>query len=191
MILVNDDSDTVSAAGSATNGNYVAQQYFTIPDSGGAQISFNRGWAAVEGTVDGKKVKFVNTHLEAEDSPLVQQSQGQEFLAGPAKGSGAVIATGDFNSAADGSSTTTYASLTKAYFNDAWDANPGVAGLTCCQNSTLTNPTSGYNSRIDLVLGHAAARPFAARVVNATLIAGAPPLWASDHAGVIGSLRVH
>ncbi|MGB8021849.1 MAG: hypothetical protein WCF04_11525 [Candidatus Nanopelagicales bacterium] len=59
----------------------------------------------------GKSFRFVNTHLETEDFAAVQQAQAAEFLSGPARG-GQVIAVGDFNSAADGSSTTSYSQLT-------------------------------------------------------------------------------
>ena len=59
----------------------------------------------------------------------MQEAQAAEFLAGPAQAAGAVIATGDFNSAADPATTTqpttTYADLTKSWFKDAWDVNAG------------------------------------------------------------------
>ena len=41
----------------------------------------------------------------------MQQEQAAEFLAGPGNG-GTIVATGDFNSASDGSTTTSYAQLT-------------------------------------------------------------------------------
>ncbi len=121
----------------------------------------------------------------------MQQAQAREFLAGPARGSGAVIATGDFNSAADGSTTTSYADLTRSWFGDAWSVNPGDPGLTCCQNSTLTNPTSILRSRIDLVLTHGAVRPLSAEVVGDSPFQAQPPFWASDHAGVVATVRLH
>ena len=51
----------------------------------------------------------------------MQEAQAAEFLAGPGNG-GTVVATGDFNSAADGSTTGTYALLTAPHkFRDVWD----------------------------------------------------------------------
>ncbi len=51
----------------------------------------------------------------------MQQAQAAEFLAGPGKG-GTIVATGDFNSASDGSTTTSYAQLTApGKFRDSWD----------------------------------------------------------------------
>lgn len=69
--------------------------------------------------------------------------------------------------------------------------NPGDPGLTCCQNATLTNPTSEFHSRIDLVLTHGAARAVEAHVVGNTLFQATPPLWPSDHAGVVATVRIH
>jgi endonuclease/exonuclease/phosphatase family metal-dependent hydrolase len=108
-----------------------------------------------------------------------------------------VIATGDFNSDAEPAptdvTTTTYADLTAGWFKDAWWVNPGDPGLTCCQNGTLSNPTPDLNTRIDLVLTHGPVRAQEAHVVGATRIPGATsvPLYPSDHAGVVATLRLH
>ena len=150
---------------------------------------------SIDARLDGQPFRFVNTHLETEAFPAVQQAQAAEFLAGPAKG-GTVIATGDFNSAADGSTTTSYAQLTApGKLRDAWDESVLGEGLTCCQSSTtpplapgaLNNPVSTLRTRIDLVLSRGAARsvPDRAVVVGDVPFQGAPPFWASDHAGVV------
>ena len=81
--------------------------------------------------------------------------------------------------------------LTKSYFDDAWDTAGGAVGYTCCQNGTLTNPLSGLRSRIDLVLTHAAARAQQVEVVGAAPFQASPPLWPSDHAGVVSVVRIH
>ena len=108
----------------------------------------------------------MNTHLETEDFPAVQQAQAAEFLAGPGKG-GTIIATGDFNSASDGSTTTSYAQLTApGKFRDAWDEDELGSGSSCCQESNtpplapgaLNNPDSTLRTRIDLILSRGAAR---------------------------------
>lgn len=187
VILVNDDTAGLGWS-NPRDASYVAQQTFQPPL--GDPVSFDRGWASIDGVYLGKRFTFVNTHLEVEDSPLVQQAQAREFLAGPASGS-AVIATGDFNSAADGSTTTSYADLTNSWFTDSWSVSSGGAGLTCCQTSALVNPTSVLTSRIDLVLTHGAVRPLMSQVVGDTPIAATPPFWASDHAGVVATVRLH
>jgi endonuclease/exonuclease/phosphatase family metal-dependent hydrolase len=186
-VIVVKDNPALEVTGSAA-GNFDEQVVLSIL---GQPLSFDRGWALIDGTFEGKKFRFVNTHLETEDWPAEQEAQAAEFLAGPAKAGGAVIAVGDFNSAADGSTTTSYRTLTKSYFDDAWDVNPGNDGLTCCQNGTLTNFPSALESRIDLVLTHAAARTLSAEVVGDEPFQGAPPLWPSDHAGVVAVIRIH
>ena len=185
VILVNDDNLDLSVFNSQS-GRYVAQ--VEVPTPVGV-LSFDRGWASVDGTFEGKKFRFVNTHLEVEGNADVQEDQGREFLAGPAKAGGAVIAVGDFNSAADGSTTTTYADLTKSYFDDAWSSDD--PGYTCCQNDTLTNFPSGLGSSIDFVFTHGASRALGADVIGDAPFQMAPPLWPSDHAGVVATVRIH
>jgi endonuclease/exonuclease/phosphatase family metal-dependent hydrolase len=187
VILVNDSSPGLHTFNPQI-GRYVAQHVQVTP---AGPLSFNRGWASIDGTLDGKAFRFVTTHLEIEDSPAIQEAQAREFLAGPAKAGGAVIAAGDFNSAADGSTTTTYANLTKAYFRDAWDTDPGDPGYSCCQSDTLTNQTSAFASRIDLVLTHGASSALDAKLVGDLPFQATAPLWPSDHAGLIATIRLH
>ena len=187
VILVNNNPDLEIL--NAQSGRYVTQESVVTPVG---PISFDRGWVYVEGTFNGKKFRFVNTHLEEESYPQTQEAQALEFLAGPAKAGSAVIAVGDFNSAADGSNTKSYALLTKSYFDDAWNANPGDPGYTCCQDGTLTNVNSLLYERIDLILTHAATRSLDAEVVAEEPFFGpTPPFWPSDHAGVVSTIRIH
>ena len=102
---------------------------------------------------------------------------------------GADIAVGDFNSAADGSTTASYAALTAA-FTDAWVVNGADPGYSCCQSSTLTNPVSQAGSRIDLVLAHGAVAPVSAQLVGHVPFRAVPPLWPSDHSGVVATVRL-
>lgn len=174
------------------NGNYTAQQYFQPPFPGVDPISFNRGWAAVDITLDGKRARVVNTHLETEDFPAVQEAQATEFLAGPGRSSGTVIVTGDFNSAADGSTTNSYAQLTgPGNYWDSWSVNGSDPGFSCCENETLTSYPPSLHSRIDLVLFRGALRVRSAQLVGVQPFQFAPPLYASDHAGVAATLRLN
>ena len=54
----------------------------------GAPVSFARGWALIDGTFEGKKFRFVTTHLEVEGYRATQEAQAREFLAGPARAPG-------------------------------------------------------------------------------------------------------
>ena len=180
-----------STCKASKSGDYPAQQEFTPP--AGTPVSFARGWAYIDASYRGSKFRFVTTHLEVESFPTVQEAQAQEFLAGPARTTGAVIAVGDFNSDAEPApgdvNTTTYTDLTRYWFRDAWAVNRGANGDTCCQNSTLSNPTSQLHTRIDLVLIHGDVRSRSAKVVDDQPISDTPPLWASDHAGVVADAQ--
>ena len=193
VILVNGDTRGLEVEGTST-GDYAAQQQFQPPGAA-SPVSFARGWAAVDASYRGSDFRFLTTHLEVEDFPVVQEAQAAEFLAGPAKSGGAVIATGDFNSAADPATTTqpttTYAQLTASWFKDAWDVNGDDPGRTCCQNGRLDNPVSGLRTRIDLVLTHGSTRARSAHVVGDEIIGSEPPFWASDHAGVVAEINLH
>ncbi|WP_244929025.1 endonuclease/exonuclease/phosphatase family protein [Nocardioides sp. W7] len=178
--------------GPAVSGRYAAQQTFPIPDSGGAVLDFGRGWVYVDATLRGSRFRFVNTHLEVGEFGAVQEAQGAEFLAGPARTSRPVIATGDFNSPADPrvSTTSTYADLTRDWFDDAWWVNRRAPGFTCCQGAQLANPTSSLRTRIDLVLTRGIRKVRWAKVVGDRPISAIPPRWASDHAGVVAGLQL-
>jgi endonuclease/exonuclease/phosphatase family metal-dependent hydrolase len=187
VILVNRDSRGLRWW-NPEQGNFAAQAVFTPPVPGAEPVSFNRGWASIDGRFRGERFHFVNTHLEVAGLAEVQRAQAGELLAGPAFGPGADLVVGDINSAPDGSTMTPYALLT-AQFRDAWSVRPGDPGYTCCQPPTLTNPTSQLSRRIDLILVRG-ARPVSARVVGAVPFAATPPFWASDHAGVVAALQL-
>lgn len=186
VILVNDARRGLSVS----NPQSALYETQAVLDTPVGPLPLSRGWASVDATLRGRTFRFVNTHLETEEFPAVQEAQAAEFLAGPGRGRGVVIAVGDFNSAADGSTTASYGMLTRAGFNDAWRTQRRDPGLTCCQNKTLTNPVSELATRIDLVLMRGKARPLAASVVGAMPFQAVPPFWASDHAGVVATIRI-
>jgi endonuclease/exonuclease/phosphatase family metal-dependent hydrolase len=198
VILVNDDTPGLTWS-NPQSGRYTAQQTIESPVG---PLSFDRGWASIDAKLKQQPFKFVDTHLETEESPLVQQAQAAEFLAGPTKG-GTVVATGDFNSASDGSTTTSYALLTApGKFRDAWDEAQLGPGSSCCQESNaipqlapgqLNNPVSTLKTRIDLILSRGAARSDGddAELIGDTPFQASPPFWPSDHAGVVGVLHLN
>jgi endonuclease/exonuclease/phosphatase family metal-dependent hydrolase len=197
VILVNDDTPGLTWS-NPQSGHYTAQQVIESPVG---PLSFDRGWASIDAKLKGLPFRFVDTHLETEESPLVQEAQAAEFLAGPGKG-GTIIATGDFNSASDGSTTASYALLTApGKFRDAWDEAQLGPGSSCCQESNvipqlapgqLNNLVSTLKTRIDLILSRGAARSNGdeAELVGDTPFQGTPPFWPSDHAGVVSVLHL-
>jgi endonuclease/exonuclease/phosphatase family metal-dependent hydrolase len=188
VVLVNDETPGLTWS-NPQSGHYVAQQ--EIPSPLGP-LSFDRGWASIDARLKGQPFRFVDTHLETEESPLVQEAQAAEFLAGPGKG-GTIVATGDFNSAADGTTTGSYALLTApGRFRDAWDESQLGVGWSCCQESALANPVSALETRIDLILSRGAARSYGneAELIGDTPFQESPPFWPSDHAGVVSVLHL-
>jgi endonuclease/exonuclease/phosphatase family metal-dependent hydrolase len=195
VILVNEDTPGLTWS-NPQSALYDAQEVLNSPVG---PLSFDRGWASINARLKGQPFKFVNTHLEVEGSPDVQEAQAAEFVNGPAKG-GTVIATGDFNSAADGSTTTSYAQLTApGKLRDAWDEDDLGPGSTCCQADNvpplapgaLTNFPPTLGTRIDLILSRAAARATGeAEVIGGTPFQFSAPLYPSDHAGVVADIRL-
>jgi endonuclease/exonuclease/phosphatase family metal-dependent hydrolase len=196
VILVNDDTPGLTWS-NPQSGRYATQQSIESPVG---PLSFDRGWASIDARLKHQPFRFVDTHLETEESPLVQQTQATEFLAGPGKG-GTIVVTGDFNSAADGSTTTSYAQLTApGKFRDSWNEKLLGPGLSCCQESNtpplapgaLNNPVSTLRTRIDLILSRGAARSDGddAELVGDTPFQATPPFWPSDHAGVVSELSL-
>jgi endonuclease/exonuclease/phosphatase family metal-dependent hydrolase len=197
VILVNEDTPGLIWS-NPQSGRYATQQTIESPVG---PLSFNRGWAGIDARLKHQPFRFVDTHLETEESPLVQEAQAAEFLAGPGKG-GTIIATGDFNSASDGSTTASYALLTApGKFRDAWDEAQLGPGSTCCQESNtpplapgaLNNQQSTLRTRIDLILSRGAARSDGdeAELVGNTPFQAVPPFWPSDHAGVVAEVRLN
>ncbi len=197
VILVNDDTPGLTWS-NPQSGRYSAQQAIESPVG---PLSFDRGWATIDAKLKGQPFRFADTHLETEESPLVQQEQAAEFLAGPGKG-GTIVATGDFNSASDGSTTTSYAQLTApGKFRDSWDEELLGPGNSCCQESSaipqlapgqLNNAVSTLRTRIDLILSRGAARSDGddAELIGDTPFQAEPPFWPSDHAGVVSTLHL-
>jgi hypothetical protein len=195
VILVNDNTPGLTWSNPQSE-PYEAQVVIETPVG---QLTFNRSWASIDARLNEIPFRFLNTHLEIEDFPFVQEAQAAEFLAVPGKG-GTIIATGDFNSASDGSTTTSYAQLTApGKFRDTWGEYQGP-GWTCCQESNtpplapgaLNNPVSTLQTRIDLVLSRGAARSdgYSAQLVGDTPFQAVPPFWASDHAGVVTAIQL-
>lgn len=197
VILVNDDTPGLTWS-NPQSGHYATQQTIESPVG---PLSFDRGWASIDANLGHLPFRFVDTHLETEESPLVQQAQADEFLAGPGKG-GTIVATGDFNSASDGSTTTSYAQLTApGKFRDSWDEAQLGPRDSCCQESSLVpqlapgqlnNSVSTLKTRIDLILSRGAARSSGneAELIGDTPFQATPPFWPSDHAGVIATLHL-
>lgn len=195
VILVNAANANLTWSNSQ-NAHYTSQLSLPV---GGGSVEFTRGWTSIDAKLEGKRVKFFNSHLEVDGGAagVVQEAQGNEAIAGPLVSHGqALIAVGDYNSDANGTTTATYANLTGSGLDDAWsDTHPGDLGLTCCHDELLDNTTASFGTRIDLVLHRGPVRAQSADIVGEApgdrfLPPGFPGGWPSDHAGVVATLRV-
>jgi endonuclease/exonuclease/phosphatase family metal-dependent hydrolase len=175
----------------------------------GVNVDVTRGWTAVDATVHGKKLQFVNAHFEAFDnSPSgnltnadktvgngeIRQAQAKELGGAPSRSKLPVIALGDFNSdvrtevkKGDGLA---YRALLKAGFVERSTYKP----LGCCLNANvLTADGGGKRSDFDHKVDHVMTKtPKKVKLVK-SIITGLSPVngfWDSDHAGVMSTLSV-
>jgi endonuclease/exonuclease/phosphatase family metal-dependent hydrolase len=184
VILVRDGSDVT--VGATARGTFDAKLMVTIA---GAGIEVVRGWTSVDASVAGRAFRVVATHLEAFDD-AVRDEQQSELLEMVDDTDVPTVLAGDFNSASEGSGSTTYRNVLASGFDDVWTvANGDREGPTCCRSADLRTGTLA--ERIDYVLF---AGPFdvtSAEVVGADESSQTPAgLWSSDHAGVASVLTV-
>lgn len=163
-------------------------------------VTSRRGWAWVEGSLKGRKFRFVNTHLEsAGEDPRVAQAKELVASGGPTRSARSTILVGDLNSDrknADGASPVAYRTITGAGFKDAWlQATKGKeTPYTCCLKSPTADdkPPFPGDHRIDHIL----IKGKKVRNLKATVVGTdaknrtSTGLWPSDHAGWVASLRL-
>ena len=185
VILARSDVQTAGIR----EGQFQAKVPMTL---GGVSLTIPRAWASVEATFAGRTLRFATAHLEMESVAPIQRLQAGELIQAIRPDPAPVVLLGDFNSAADGSTTGTYGDLTGAGFVDVWGlANPGEAGYTGSQTEDLLNTPSALNRRVDLIFVRGADT---FTVLKADVVGEAPAdrtpsgMWPSDHAGVVASL---
>ena len=163
-------------------------------------VTSKRGWAWVEGSLKGRRFRFVNTHLEAaSETPRVAQAKELVASGGPARSRRSTILVGDLNSDktnATDASPVAYNTVIGAGFKDAWlQATKGKeTPYTCCLREPTANdkPPFPGDHRIDHIL----LKGKKVRGLKATVVGTDPKnrtasgLWPSDHAGWVASLRL-
>jgi len=171
-------------------GNYTAALPLPIG------VAVLRGWCSIDLQVRGRSVRVISTHLEeALPAPLpdIQGFQAYELLTGPANTNLPVILAGDFNSDANGNyGPSVYPLLTTVGgFTDAWSvARDGVPGLTWGHDEFLADPSVLFSLRIDYVLYRGSLFHASDAETVDLMIRALPPLWFSDHAGVVTKLEL-
>jgi endonuclease/exonuclease/phosphatase family metal-dependent hydrolase len=154
----------------------------------GEPFEIKRGWVSVDLHRGNQAVRIINTHLEF-FSAAVQPAQLAEVLNGPAKFSGPVILTGDFN-AHPGSDT--WSTLKKSGYVDVWDAAGTGPGETSGRNEDLRDSQPGLKVRIDWTMCRGPVQILQTSLVGADPSDRAPGgMWPSDHAGLCTKISVH
>jgi len=188
VLLVRSDLDTADPV----TGTYDAALELPIPDSN-QTLPINRGYSAVDVTVDGVDVRAVSTHLESA-SPRYRRQQARELL-DTLPTTGPVFLCGDLNSAPGEAA---YDLLTRSLTDPYTELRPDSDGATCCQTKDLRNDQSLLDRRIDALLYRGAVEPTAIGRVGhessdrtAVEVDGETVrVWPSDHAGVVGSFEL-
>jgi endonuclease/exonuclease/phosphatase family metal-dependent hydrolase len=158
-------------------------------------LTSTRGWAAIDVRLEGKRLRLVNTHLEA-FLDATREAQARELVApgGPLRVNRQLIVTGDMNSDPEGRESPSGAFDILAGFGlvDTWLARFGP-GFSCCleRSDARDTTTAGFDHRIDLILAKPRLRALRGQVVGDELKdRAANGLWPSDHAGVVTTLRL-
>ena len=165
-------------------------------------LSIERGFLAVDATVNGKAYRVVNTHLEVQrpdpTNPLSQVFQAAQayeliqILLFTTPMNRSLVVLGDMNSAPEHSAIpgplplpppfdagipTPYQEFVAAGFADVWTFRPGrLAGYTCCQIEDLSNKKSALYERIDMIFSLDIPKKVKkVRVVGATVSDKTPP----------------
>jgi endonuclease/exonuclease/phosphatase family metal-dependent hydrolase len=179
----------------ASSGDYWGKLSLKHPLAG--DIGLVRGWIAVDGKVEGRPFRLLNTHLEATLLELpgaaeVQLAQAAELAAGPALVE-PVIVVGDLNSdphAAGVVPTASRDNLVAAGFTDAWAAlHPGEPGLTWRVDDEIADPEARLGARLDLVLTRGGLHPVAVELLGGDpTCRTASGRWPSDHLAVLATI---
>jgi endonuclease/exonuclease/phosphatase family metal-dependent hydrolase len=181
-------------------GNYTDELVVPLAGKG---MEFTRGFAWADLRVGAKKVRFINTHLEAFGSDHAL-AQAKELLAGPAdqRGTTTIIAC-DCNSDPLDSRLSNgvehrapYDLLVASGFTDEWLRwKPAAEGWTSGLSERVNDATAaGFDHRIDMIFARTPsgkALDVTAGQVTGTQVSDRDPvsgLWPSDHGGVVLTL---
>jgi endonuclease/exonuclease/phosphatase family metal-dependent hydrolase len=165
----------------------VFSDQLAVPLKDGQTVKLNRGYAGLDGTVAGKRFRFLAPHGEAY-SDAITTKQFKQLLKVAAKSrTTPTIIAGDFNSdpGASGAKAGGYKATIDAGFHDT-----SPRAHTCCQTETLTNSQSLLNQWIDHIVVRPRATVLSRRLVGNKASDRIGGLWPSDHAGVVARIRL-
>jgi Endonuclease/Exonuclease/phosphatase family len=192
-ILVDADRVTVATAG--------GQHFFYNAGVVAPGVDLKRGWVWARVMIAGTPYTFVSTHTEPDLAGaslaglrVLQLTELVDSLASDQR----VVMMGDFN---DVPGSLMHQVVIGAGFTDAWAAlRPGAIGYTCCHLSDLSDSVANFSQRIDYVFSRGLGGGDAdvrlrgkvdrfGEVPSDRTVGPAYPIWPSDHAGLIATLR--
>jgi endonuclease/exonuclease/phosphatase family metal-dependent hydrolase len=168
----------------------------------GAKVTVTRGWASIDGTVNGSTpFHFVDTHLESFDPqtvvPSIRALQAAELAApdGPLTNPLPTILVGDLNSdtktAVQPGDGQAYETLVKAGMRERSTYKP----LGCCLATPLLPVGDGGSvTQLNHKVDHIMTRdPKQVKEVNSSVTGRSPQngFWDSDHAGLFSTLKIY
>ncbi|MEA2134449.1 MAG: hypothetical protein QOC68_2358 [Solirubrobacteraceae bacterium] len=175
--------------------NYAA--VLEVPTAIGTLAS-RRGWAGVDLSLARRRVRVVDTHLEAfSDDHRLRQATELLGAGGPVRSQKRVIVTGDINSdpnGATGADPAAYRKFLAAGLKDTWlSVRPRSPGFSCCfKTETIKDPPPApFDHRVDHVFTKGGLPVLGGRVVGyEPANRSASGLWPSDHGGAVMTLRL-
>ena len=161
-------------------------------------LDSTRGWVGADLSLQGKRFRFLNTHLEAfSDDYRLRQAKELLRPRGPLHGQPRVIITGDINSdptGATGANPAVYRRFIAAGLKDTWlSLKPLRPGFSCCfkTETIMDPPPAPFDHRVDHVFAKGKIGVLAGWVVgNDPDNRTASGLWPSDHGGAVMALRL-
>ncbi|PTL85651.1 endonuclease/exonuclease/phosphatase family protein [Vitiosangium sp. GDMCC 1.1324] len=171
-------------------GNYGARREVSRP--GLEPVTLPRGWASVAAKVEGRKYRFVSTHLEPapdEEGLRVQLAQARELISTLRGEPLPVVLVGDFNTPANlgRMGAPTYRELLLADYVDVWTRRLGEVPL---EMSALAERLHLVLVRTPVTPGLRRMGPVLAYAVGGTREERRFGPWRSDQDGVVARLRM-
>ncbi|CAA9889620.1 putative Endonuclease/exonuclease/phosphatase [Candidatus Methylobacter favarea] len=156
-----------------------------------------RGWISVDAKIEGKSVRFVDTHLESvypfvPETVTIQEAQAEELIKAMDATNLPVILAGDFNADAEFAGigpdqTDTPHKILDAGYTDTWhELHPQQHGFTWplfLEDPLRPNPLGPFE-RIDLIYERNL------EILKVQRLGALAHEFASDHAGVVSTMQI-
>lgn len=161
----------------------VFKRQFSIPSEQLGPVSPGRTWNALDATVRGARLHFVNTHLEAY-SPEFRLAQAKELVKGPLKSKRQTVLVGDLNSGPTlplQADRPPYQAIAKAGLRPRRSAK-----RSCCFSDL--HGAGKWDHNVDWIMTRPGAKLVSSSITGRETTKGG--LHPSDHGGVVSTLRL-